>query len=137
LVACERVEVITSVERRRRWSAQEKLRLVAESYRAEGGVGEVSVRAGLHRSLLQRWRRQVRDGTLVADRFAASSFVPVAINDSEAVATPALATALAGRPHGAVRGLVEIDLPNGCRVRVEQDIPTAALRRIIGALARR
>jgi hypothetical protein len=37
LVAYERVEVITSVERRRRWSAQEKLRLVAESYRAEGG----------------------------------------------------------------------------------------------------
>ena len=54
-----------------------------------------------------------------------------------AVATPALAAAVAGPPHGAVRGLVEIDLPNGCRVRVEQDIPTAALRRIIGALVRR
>jgi transposase len=137
LVAYERVEVITSVERRRRWSAQEKLRLVAESYQAEGGVGEVADRAGLHRSLLQRWQRQVRDGTLVADRFGASSFVPVAIHDSEAVATPALSTAVAGPLHGSVRGLVEIDLPNGCRVRVEQDIPTAALRRIIGALARR
>jgi transposase len=139
LVAYERVEVITSVERRRRWSTQEKLRLVAESYRAEDGVGVVADQAGLHRSLLQRWRRQVRDGTLVADRIGASSFVPVAIHDSEAVAvaTPALATALTGRPHGAVRGLVEIDLPNGCRVRVEQDIPTAALRRIIGALVRR
>lgn len=137
MVAYERVEVITSVERRRRWSAQEKLRLVAESYRAEGGVGEVADRAGLHRSLLQRWRRQARDGTLVADRFGTPSFVPLAIDDSAAVATPASATAVAGRPHGAVRGLVEIDLPNGCRVRVEQDIPTAALRRIIGALVRR
>jgi transposase len=137
LVAYERVEVITSVERRRRWSTQEKLRLVAESYRAVGGLGEVADRAGLHRSLLQRWRRQVRDGTLVADRFGASSFVPVTIHDSEAVATPALATAGAGPLHGSVRRLVETDLPNGCRVRVEQDIPTAALRRIIGALARR
>lgn len=137
MVAYERVEVITSVERRRRWSAQEKLRLVTESYRAEGGVGEVSVRAGLHRSLLQRWRRQVRDGTLVADRFAGSSFVPVAIDDSAAAVTPALATALAGAQHGAVRRLVEIDLPNGCRVRFEQDIAAAALRRIIGALVRR
>jgi transposase len=134
LVACERVEVITSVERRRRWSTQEKLRLVAESYRAEGGVGEVADRAGLHRSLLQRWRRQVRDGTLVADRVGAPSFVPLAIDDSAAAATPALAAAV---PHGAVRGLVEIDLPNGCRVRFEQEIPTAALRRIIGALVRR
>lgn len=135
MVAYERVEVITSVERRRRWSTQEKLRLVAESYRAEGGVGVVADRAGLHRSLLQRWRRQVRDGTLVADRLGAPSFVPLAIDDSVALATPALGSAVAG--HGAVRGLVEIDLPNGCRVRVEQDIPTAALRRIIGALVRR
>ena len=135
MVAYERVEVITSVERRRRWSTQEKLRLVAESYR--GGVGVVADQAGLHRSLLQRWRRQVRDGTLVAERFGASSFVPVAINDSDTVATPALAAAVAGPLHGAVRRLVEIDLPNGCRVRVEQDIPTAALRRIIGALVRR
>jgi hypothetical protein len=44
---------------------------------------------------------------------------------------------VAGAPHGAVRGLVEIDLPNGCRVRFDQDISTAALRRIIGALVRR
>ena len=137
MVAYERVEVITSVERRRRWSTQEKLRLVAESYRAEGGVGVVADRAGLHRSLLQRWRRQVRDGTLVADRFGAPSFVPLAIDDVAAVSAPVLGSAMAGPPHGAVRGLVEIDLPNGCRVRVEQDISTAALRRIIGALVRR
>ena len=136
MVTYERVEVITSVERRRRWSTQEKLRLVAESYRAEGGVGLVADRAGLHRSLLQRWRRQVRDGMLVADRFGAPAFVPVAIDDRAAVATPALASAVAGPPHGAVHGLVEIDLPNGCRVRVKQDIPTTALRRIIGALVR-
>ena len=136
-MAYERVEVITSVERRRRWSTQEKLRLVAESCRAEGGVGVVADRAGLHRSLLQRWRRQVRDGTLVADRIGAPSFVPLAIDDLAAVSTPALGSAVVGPPHGAVRGLVEIDLPNGCRVRVEQDISTAALRRIIGALVRR
>lgn len=137
MVAYERVEVITSVERRRRWTVQEKLRLVAESYRAEGGVGVVADQAGLHRSLLQRWRRQVRDGMLVADRQGASGFVPVAIDDRAAAATPTLATAMVGSPHDAVRRLVEIDLPNGCRVRVEQDISTTALRRIIGALVRR
>ena len=136
-MAYERVEVITSVERRRRWTVQEKLRLVAESYRAEGGVGVVADQAGLHRSLLQRWRRQVRDGTLVADGCGASGFVPVAIDDRAAAATPTLATAMVGSPHDAVRRLVEIDLPNGCRVRVEQDISTTALRRIIGALVRR
>ena len=92
--------MITSVERRRRWSAQEKLRLVAESYRAEGGVGAVADRAGLHRSLLQRWRRQVRDGTLVADRLGAPGFVPLAIDDGAAVSTPPLGSAVAGPRHG-------------------------------------
>ena len=137
MVAYERVEVITSVERRRRWSVREKLRLVVESHQAEGGVGVVADRAGVHRSLLQRWRRQVRDGTLVVDRLGASSFVPVAVDDS-AAAPPVLGISAVGPPRdAAVRRLVEIDLPNGCRVRVEQDIPTAALRRIIGALVRR
>ena len=117
-MAYERVEVITSVERRRRWSVQDKLRLVAESHQAAGGVGVVADRAGLHRSLLQRWRRQVRDGTLVVDGCGASGFVPVAIDDRAPVATTVV-----GSPHDAVRRLVEIDLPNGCRVRVEQDIP--------------
>ena len=58
----------------------------------------------------------------MADRLGAPGFVPLAIDDGAAVVTPASTTAVAGAPHGAVRGLVEIDLPNGCRVRVEQDI---------------
>ena len=73
----------------------------------------------------------------MADRIGAPSFVPLAIDDVAAVSAPVLGSAMAGPPRGAVRGLVEIDLPNGCRVRVEQDISTAALRRIIGALVRR
>lgn len=133
----ERVEVITSVERRRRWSVQEKLRLVGESYRAAGGVAEVADQAGLHRNLLQRWRRQARDGELVADRLAPPPFVPIALNGGDGVASPALAAPAAGSWTGADRGWVEIELPNGCRVRVAPDIPAAALRRIIGVLARR
>jgi transposase len=134
-VTYERVEIITSVERRRRWSVQEKLRLVAESYQADGGIAEVSGRADLHPSLLQRWRRQARDGTLVADRLGPGSFVPIAIGGVEGSAAPPLTAPVTSGP--AVRGLVEIDLPNGCRVRVDQDIPAVALRRIIGVLVRR
>ena len=130
-----RVEVITSVERRRRWSVQEKLRLVAESYRADGGISEVAGRADLHPSLLQRWRRQAREGTLGADRRGPGSFVPIAIGGVASSAVPPTTAPIGSGP--AVRGLVEIDLPNGCRVRVEHDIPAVALRRIIGVLARR
>jgi transposase len=133
-VTYERVEVVTSAERRRRWSVQDKLRLVAESYKADGGVTEVAGRADLHPSLLQRWRRQARDGTLVADRFSPGSFVPITVGDIAGASGPLTAPVASGPP---LRGLVEIDLPNGCRVRVEQDIPAVALRRIVGVLARR
>jgi transposase len=131
----ERVEVITSVERRRRWSVHEKLRLVAESYRAEGGIAEVAGRADLHPSLLQRWRRQAHDGTLIAERGGPGSFVPIAIGGVESSAATPMAAPMVSGP--AVRGLVEIELPNGCRIRVEHDIPAVALRRIIGVLAQR
>jgi transposase len=134
LVAYERVEIITSAERRRRWSAPEKLRLVAESYQAEGGIAEVAGRADLHPSLLQRWRRQARDGRLTAEP-GPRRFVPIAIGDVASAAAPAMPGTVASGP--PVRGLVEIELPNGCRVRVEQDIPAVALRRIVGVLARR
>jgi transposase len=134
LVAYERVEIVTSAERRRRWSVPEKLRLVGESYRAEGGIAEVASRADLHPSLLQRWRRQARDGTLVAEP-GPGRFVPIAIGDVDGVVAPGLRAPVASGP--VMPGRVEIELPNGCRIRVEQDIPALALRRIIGVLARR
>ena len=60
------IEIITGRERRRRWSTQEKLRIVAET--EEGGVhiGEVAARHDVYPSLLSTWRRQVREGRLLA-----------------------------------------------------------------------
>jgi transposase len=47
-----RAEVITSVERRRRWSQDEKERLVAASLEPGASVSEVARIAGLHVSQL-------------------------------------------------------------------------------------
>ena len=52
------VEVITSVERRRRWSATEKARLVAAMNEPGAMVSEIARREGVDASLLYRWRRQ-------------------------------------------------------------------------------
>ncbi len=46
------MEIITGVERRRRWSLQEKLRIVAESERPGGGVAEVARKYEISRGLL-------------------------------------------------------------------------------------
>jgi transposase len=73
-----RVEVITGVARRRRWTAEEKARIVAESYAPGASGTTVALRYGLHRNQLFSWRRRFCDG---AEGRAARlpQFVPVAI----------------------------------------------------------
>ena len=70
----DRIEVITSVERRRRWSAAEKARLVAAMDEPGAVVTEVARRAEVSASLLYRWRRELRGArktpTFVAVRVA-------------------------------------------------------------------
>ena len=57
-----RVEVITSVQRRRRWSAAEKVRLVEEATQPGSSVSFVARRYGLSPSLLFRWKRRMIEG---------------------------------------------------------------------------
>jgi transposase len=54
----DRIEVITSVERRRRWSRAEKERWVAALEEPGAVAVDVARKAGVDPSLLYRWRRQ-------------------------------------------------------------------------------
>src|SRR3569833_2151194 len=75
-----RIEVITGVERRRRWSEQDKARIVAESLKPGVIVAEVARRYGLHRNQLYGWRSAfgVQPAKTEAGR-KAPGFVPVTI----------------------------------------------------------
>ncbi len=53
-----RIEVFTGAGRRRRWSVDDKARIVAESYSTS--VGEVADRYGLSKTQLFTWRREAR-----------------------------------------------------------------------------
>ena len=57
-----RVEVITSVQRRRRWSAAEKVRLVEEAMQPGMSVSFVARRAGIAPSQLFAWKRRMIEG---------------------------------------------------------------------------
>jgi transposase-like protein len=52
----QRVEVITGIARRRRWSEQDKAKIVAESLEPGVIVADVARRYGLHRNQLYDWR---------------------------------------------------------------------------------
>src|SRR5271154_1789943 len=54
-----RVEVITGERRRRRWTGEEKARIVAESLEQDASIAEVARRNGVARGLLTVWRCQV------------------------------------------------------------------------------
>ncbi|MQX79064.1 transposase [Sinorhizobium medicae] len=53
------IEVITSVERRRRWFREEKERLVAATFEPGASVSEIARLAGIHVSQLFRWRKEL------------------------------------------------------------------------------
>jgi transposase-like protein len=71
----ETVEVITTDQRRRRWSVQEKAALVRRTYEPGMSVSLVARQEGVAASLLFQWRRLEREGALVAVS-AGESVVP-------------------------------------------------------------
>lgn len=70
------VEVVTSVERRRRFSPSEKKAIVEETYRPGTSVSEVARRHGIAPGQVFRWRRAMEQGALVGVS-AEDSVVPV------------------------------------------------------------
>ena len=62
----DRVEIITSVQRRRRWTASEKVRMVEETFEPGMTVSLVARRHGVAPNQLFTWRRLVAEGGLTA-----------------------------------------------------------------------
>jgi transposase len=72
-----RVEIRSGVGRRRRWSEEEKGRIVAESYAPGAVVSEVARRHEISPQHLFAWRKAARDGRLALPADEAAMFVPV------------------------------------------------------------
>ena len=108
-----RVEVITGVGRRRRWTDEEKAWIVAESLDPTTTVSAVARRYGLHASQLFVWRQRLAAPAVRE----APEFLPVVV--TEGAATPAETV-----------GHMEIAL-GPVVVRVGADVDAAALRRVL------
>jgi transposase len=61
-----RVEIITGTARRRRWSTQDKLRMIEETLLPGESISAVARRHGVVPNLLYRWRRLMTEGGTVA-----------------------------------------------------------------------
>lgn len=125
------VEIITGRERRRRWSVADKLRILAECDAPGVQVAEVAARHGIYRSLVFQWRRQARDGLLVAE--PTPEFVPVRVADVDRRDEP-LPEPEPTPPPSRKAAAIEIELPDGIRLRVGEEVGLVALRRVLAAL---
>lgn len=128
-----RVEVITSVERRRRWSREEKERLVAASFEPGVSVSEVARSAGIHVSQLFRWRKDLCERVDAGP----SQLVPVEIVPATIVPAVEAPSASPGRRRRRKSGIIEIELGGGRCVRVDRDVDIEALRRVLDVLGSR
>ena len=122
------VEILGGRARRRRWNLEEKLRIVAESREVGASVRAVAARNDVYPSLLHNWRRQVQEGRLVPR--PAARFVPVRLREAAPIAASSSPS-----PQGQTNTeTIEIELPDGCRLRVGNAVSTVQLRRVIAAL---
>ena len=127
---------VLGIERRRRWSKDEKARIVEETLMPGAVVSEVARRHGVAQSLLFTWRRLAR--TAEPARRGDSILLPVEI---DATAPPSGSAARPSRLATSGRrtrpGVIEIELGSGNCVRVDNNVDAAALRRVLSVLGER
>ena len=129
---------VLGIERRRRWSRDEKAQIVEETLAPGAVVSEVARRHGVAQSLLFTWRRLARSAE--PSGRDGSTLLPVEI---DATAPPALVSEALRRSRPATigrrpkPGVIEIELGSGSRVRVDNDVDADALRRVLNVLGER
>ena len=133
------VEIVARVERRRKWTIEEKAALIAE-VEAEGGkVKLVARRHRMSESLLYNWRSAWKAAAAAAVGLAGSvEFVPLGVFGEAGNAEPPMLPSpepprprLAGESRA---GAIEIALSNGARVSVDAFVNEKALSRVLRAM---
>ena len=109
------VEVITSVQRRRRWSQAEKERIVAAAMEPGAVASEVARAAGIHTSQLFRWRQQLCERTQIP-----AVFNPVAVTPEAAPVLPTSAEKA---------GVIGIGFASGGQMRISGSVDPLRYRR--------
>jgi transposase len=103
---------------RRRWTEEDKRRLVAETFGPGATVHGVARRHGVNTSQLFTWRKQLEPAAAPVPGFAAVAITPTVSSASEV----------------APSGLIEIELPDGARLRISGAADPALVKVMLRAL---
>jgi transposase len=145
---------------RRSWSRDEKRRIVDEAFRPGASVADVARRHGLNANLVFNWRKAAWAAVGPPASAEASTAAPVRSDDTadfvpigmfvraedeepaviagasprRAARTPSQGAAALCSAMTERAGVIEIELANGTRLRVDAFVNERTLRRVLGAL---
>jgi transposase len=140
---------VTEVRRRRRWTVEQKRRIVEETEARGASVSVVARRYDINANLLFKWKREAEAGELggASATAAVAELVPIGVVGCSDDGGPTLLARMASGGDGLQlsepgrsadpkdrSGLIEIDLPCGARVRVDAAVDGRALGRVLSAL---
>ncbi|HVY88075.1 MAG TPA: transposase [Hyphomonadaceae bacterium] len=130
----DRVEVITRVERRRKWTDAEKAAVLAETDAPSTNVAAVARKHGIARSVVYNWRSARRAQAIAAIPGAGPvEFIPIGVIGQDQGVTPSESVS-APTPSADPGGMIEVELANGARLRVDGQVNERALCRVLRAL---
>lgn len=123
-----RFEVFTGAGQRRRWSVEEKARIVAESFGGVESVCSVARRHGLAPTQLFAWRKGARSAS--GESAEPTMFVPVVVEAAPEPVTPAKARR---RRRARAGGEIELDI-EGVTMRIGRGADRRTLETVLRAL---
>ena len=122
------MEILTGVERRRRWSPEEKLEILREASAPGSSVGTVARRHDICRSQIYQWRRAFRSGRLRSESFAVVDFLPVEVCDDSEEEEPTIGET----PSADI--VISIELCHGRTLRLPSTLACHEIRRLVAAV---
>ncbi len=109
------VQIFSGVERRRRWSDEQKRAIVAAAFAPGAVVTEVARRADINSGQIYRWRRELQDGS-------EQGFAAVVVTDG---------------PEGRSDPAIDVEFADRAHVRIPASTPPDLAAAVVRALARR
>ena len=126
------VEVVTRGEPRRRWSEEDRARILAEAMAPGAIASHVARRFGVSTGQFYTWRKAMllRSAPVgIPPALAKADFAEVRLSTQNS--KPSLP------PQVPATGMMEITLPGGALIRVDAAVDGAALGRVLAALVGR
>lgn len=123
---------------RKRWSVEEKRRIVELTLEHGASVARVAQAEGVNANQVFLWRRAYRNGEL-ASGGSSSALLPVLIG-SDVASVPEIASEAETEPAEAgpaqPSGAIHIELPGRAMISVERGADCALLRTVLESLRR-